>query len=242
MRKARVRDGREAKKLFTEQQVLEHATKLFAAKGFDGTSLQDIADAMGLTRGAIYYYFENKEALLAALVEEVTIGAARDIDVWRAAAQGSPSERLRALVRQRALYVLERGPKIRVLELAEAAVPRDLAKRHREAKRRILEEYSSIIRQGILKGEFVAQDDRVAAFAIIGMMNWTAWWFDPTRGRTAEQIAEQLADMAVKALARRESAKVLHLDPVAALNIVRENLDLLEMLINERGSVRDQSK
>ena len=63
---------RERRKALLEREIKDKACTLFARKGFDGTSLTDIADAVGLSRAAIYYYFENKEALLEAIVAEVS--------------------------------------------------------------------------------------------------------------------------------------------------------------------------
>jgi AcrR family transcriptional regulator len=223
---------KEGKKAAGEQQVLDHAARLFAEKGFGGTSLQDVADSMGLTRGAIYYYFPNKEALLAALVEEVTIGPARDVEAWHRQAKGRPSEQLRGLVRARAMYVLQRGQRIRVLELAESALPEGLAKRHRQAKRRILDEYSSIIAAGVLGGEFRPVDERVAAFGIIGMITWTAWWFDATRGRSADEVADQLSDMAVSSLLREEARRLNSGSFSEALALLREDLDHFERIVD----------
>src|SRR5438105_15613174 len=54
------------------KSILDAATKLFIERGFDGTSMYHIADALGVTRTAVYYYFKNKEAILAALTEGVT--------------------------------------------------------------------------------------------------------------------------------------------------------------------------
>ena len=53
-------------------EILEHATRLFAERGYDGTTLQDIADAIGITRPGLYNYISSKEQLLAELVRDVS--------------------------------------------------------------------------------------------------------------------------------------------------------------------------
>ena len=63
-----------ARRELVENELYEHATRLFAERGFAGTSLQDIADALGITRPALYYYVKSKDELLAKLVTEVTQG------------------------------------------------------------------------------------------------------------------------------------------------------------------------
>lgn len=231
------RNGREAKKAQAEQTLLEHAARLFAEKGFGGTSLKDIADAMGLTRGAIYYYFPNKEALLSTLVEELTINAAKDIDAWQAKTEGTPGERLAGLVRQRVNYVLQRGFKIRLLELAEAALPADLARRSRAAKRHILDVYTTIIREGVAEGEFRPVDERIAAFGLIGMVNWTAWWFDPSRSRSADEVARELAGMAVRSLLK-DGGRHGKQTPLALIGSLREDLVQLERMLPAQSKKR----
>ena len=70
-----------AKKLvrreLVETELLERAADLFAERGFNGTTLQDVADTVGLTRAALYHYFDSKEALLTTLVEGITAARAR---------------------------------------------------------------------------------------------------------------------------------------------------------------------
>lgn len=63
---------RSVRRDLVENEIYDHAARLFAERGFAGTSLQDVADAMGLTRSALYYYVKNKDELLARLVSEIT--------------------------------------------------------------------------------------------------------------------------------------------------------------------------
>jgi len=55
----------------TKQQIIEAATQLFARKGFYGTSVSDLTQAVGLTKGALYYHFTDKDALFFAVIESV---------------------------------------------------------------------------------------------------------------------------------------------------------------------------
>lgn len=227
--------GRDRRKALVERRMMEKACILFAEKGYAGTSLTDVADAVGLTRGAVYYYFKNKEALLEAIVQEVTLRPLEDIVAWRKTAPGEPTARLRAFIRMRVLGVLQRPIQMRMIEVTEAALPPDLLSRHNAAKRDILVEYRTLVRDGILSGDFRPVDDRIAALALIGMVNWTTYWFVEGRRDHAPDIANQIAEMAVQSLLveggrrrRKSSAK-------GALEVLREDLDHLAKLIeNER--------
>ena len=69
-----------ARKDVLSSEVLDRAVGLFAERGFAGTSLKDVADAVGLSRPAIYYYFPSKDALLEELLAGVTVSAARILE------------------------------------------------------------------------------------------------------------------------------------------------------------------
>src|SRR5256885_2182721 len=82
------------------ESILQAATRLFIEQGFDGTSMYDIADALGVTRTAVYYYYKNKEAILVALTDNVTTVAARIAEEAGQAAHLPPAEALRTLVKR----------------------------------------------------------------------------------------------------------------------------------------------
>src|SRR5437660_6714904 len=87
-----------SKKEALRRTVLEAAAKLFAQRGFGGTNLQDIADALGISRPALYYYFKSKEEILASLVDEVTDFSGHPATTLAAKADFNPIETLRQMV------------------------------------------------------------------------------------------------------------------------------------------------
>ena len=142
-----------ARRELVEAQIYEQATRLFAERGFAGTSLQDVADAMGMTRPALYYYVRNKDQLLARLVTEITEGpaeaaeeiAGRDLDATAklralvrliAARQAHNAARFRLVIRSES--ELPAGPRRRARD-REAPRPRRVRARHRpgRAQRRV---------------------------------------------------------------------------------------------------------
>lgn len=159
-----------------------------------------------------------------------------EIAEWRLAAPESSTKRLHSFVKMRIRSILNRQVQMQMVEVTEAALPPELSKRHTNAKRHILSEYQSILADGMRRGEFRAQDDRIAALGIIGIVHWTTKWHVPDRGPSAETICQQLADMAVAAVAlprtKRDSLK----SPESALNALRASLDQLEVLIKPSES------
>src|SRR6202023_813734 len=72
------------------QAMLEAAAQMFADKGYLGTNLRDIADALGMSRPGLYYHFPSKEKLLEAIIEELTLSSERDLARIAREKQGEP--------------------------------------------------------------------------------------------------------------------------------------------------------
>lgn len=218
------------------QTILDVAAELFVSKGFLGTSLQDIADAMGMGRTGLYYYFKSKDEILQALVEKITVFTDQQSAAALSRSDGSPPEILREMVRSHATIMLEHAVAFRVVERNEDELPPAARRIQDASKRALLDHFAQVIERGMTDGSFRAGDAKVAAFAIIGMCNWSAWWYRPDGRLPAEAIREQIAEMAVNSL-HHPGAPRGHRDSVMdAVRILRHDLDALEQLaLKERS-------
>ncbi|MCO4251240.1 TetR/AcrR family transcriptional regulator [Pseudarthrobacter raffinosi] len=220
----------------TRTSILENAAKLFAEKGFAGTALQDIADAMDLTRPALYHYFSSKEEVLATLVAETSLSTAERIERVRLRADISPSEKLRLVTSQLVRERTSAPERFRMLDRTESALPPDIGKKHRAARRAVLTELTAIIVEGVTAGEFRQTDERLAALSVLGMSNWVAWWYSPSHdehAEPAEHIVTTLSDTAVAMLARPDHRLPKAPGRRAALAQLREDLDYLDRLLTD---------
>jgi AcrR family transcriptional regulator len=241
-RATRTRTSSSRRELMTSE-ILEHATRLFAARGYDGTTLQDIADAIGITRPGLYHYISSKEELLAELVREVSENSVHVVREVRLRTDFSSVDKLQAVVRALVLQRAGAPERFRVLDRTEAALPEEIAAQHLKARREVLAEMRTIIEEGVSSGEFRPRDARLAALSVIGMCNWVAWWFHPGASHPAEPVADQLAQNAVDMLAYPDSTGSSATAPHRAFQIVRENLDYLERFLSpesghDAGSTR----
>ncbi len=229
---------RRPRRELVEAQIYEQATRLFAERGFAGTSLQDIADAMGMTRPSLYYYVKNKDQLLARLVTEITEAPAAATEEIAGRDQDAPTK-LRDLVRLIAGQQAQHAARFRLVIRSESELPDDLAVAHEAAKRRVLDGFSRIVDQGVRSGEFRPRPVRTTALALIGMCNWVAWWFNPAGPQAPAEVAEQMAEMAIALVAQapdRTPAAPRPDDPAAALRLLRQDLDYLESVITTHTS------
>jgi AcrR family transcriptional regulator len=214
-------------------QLMVAAERLFARQGVAGTSLQQLADEVGLTRTGIYHYVRGKDELLETLVRGFTLETARDLETLRADTDRPALERLREGVMHMARRVAEHPQRFRVLLTSEGAFPEAIAKQHRRARRRTLAALTDLISGAIREGSCRPVEPQLAAFSLLGVANWVAFWYPRAEGVAAlvpEEVAERLTDIALEGLIVERAAKdgdgVSHV-----ISLLREDLSRLERMI-----------
>src|SRR5262245_22861316 len=180
-----------------EREILERAAELFAERGFAGTTVQDIADALGMSRPALYYYVKSKEVILQQLVENLSINDAKVLEKIASRRSGDPVEKLREMALQLATNAGSNPHQTQILAQSKHHLPDPIAKLNLDAERSIAKRIMGVLEAGIGKGQFRDVDPHTAALAIIGMCLWTAWWVEDT---PLEQVTEQVADQAVSSV------------------------------------------
>jgi AcrR family transcriptional regulator len=214
-----------------ENEMYEHAIRLFAERGFAGTNLQDIADAMGMTRPALYYYVKSKDELLAKLAADVAGGSAAEMAELATRPDLDAVGKLRGIARLSVVRLARQPDRFRLLIRSEAELPAELAESYDANRRAVLKTVADVIEQGIVAGQLRPVDARVAALAVLGMCNWVAWWFRPGRD-DVDAVADQLADMALAAVQRADHRTPEGEGPAAALAMLRQDLDHLERILD----------
>jgi AcrR family transcriptional regulator len=177
---------------YKRERILEEAVKLFYERGFSGTTLDDIAGKLGVTKPFIYTHFRSKVELLEAICRP-TIEKSLDAIARAAEQPGSASDRLHDGVVNFSRVVLQRQANIAVYfreekNLSEAGLADINALRKRFD--RVL---SKLLHEGSVAGEFAIADIRVAALAIGGMVSWAYTWYQPGGRLTIDEVGEELA-------------------------------------------------
>jgi AcrR family transcriptional regulator len=221
-----------ARRELVENEIFEQASRLFAERGFSGTNLGDIAEAMGITRPALYYYVKSKEDLLAKLVAQMTEGPAAEIEALAADESVDPAVRLREIAHLIAFQRANQPKRFQLLLRSEADLPPEAAQAHRVGMRVAMLGLMHVIEEGVTKGQFRPVDARATALAVAGMCNWVAWWHHPGDHHfTDAEAAGHVADLAVAMVIRPESRTPQDVGPKAALGLIRQDLDYLERIL-----------
>ena len=191
---SRDRDGAMAA---TERRVeiLKSAAAAFRRRGYHGASVDEIASALEMTKGNLYYYFRNKEDILYACHEyslDILLQLMREVQ-----GQTIPAdEKLRKLILAFVHLILDELQGTALTLDPDALSPPLLGKVI--AKRDEFDRgMRAIIRQGMDEGLFARSDPKMMEFAIMGAVNWISKWFDPAGPMSSQQIGEAFANYLV---------------------------------------------
>lgn len=188
----------------TRRRILEVALQLFARWGFHGTSIRDLAGALGLQPGALYVHFPSKDHILAELAR---VGHEVHQNVLRQALLESgrePAEQLRALVRAHVL-VHAGHPELAALVNEELyALPGELAAPALALRKQSTALLLEVIERGVKRGRFSCRNLTVTAAAISAMGLRTPYWYQPSRELSPDTLADLCAELALRMLGQTE--------------------------------------
>ncbi|MGE0225916.1 MAG: TetR/AcrR family transcriptional regulator [Acetobacteraceae bacterium] len=182
---------------FKRERILEEAVKLFYERGFTGTTLDDIAAELGVTKPFIYTHFRSKVDLLAALCKptiEMSLAA-----VTAAAAQpGSATDRLHEAVADFTKVVLQRQANIAIYFREEKNLTKQALDEINGLRKHFDRVVSQLLQEGVDAGEFELRDVSLAALAIGGMISWAYTWHRPGGRLTVDEMAARMAELALQ--------------------------------------------
>jgi len=182
---------------YKRERIIEEAVKLFYARGFTGTTLDDIAAELGVTKPFIYTHFRSKVELLAALCTptiELSLAAVEN----GANAQGTPSQRLYRAVVDFTNVVLSRQANIAIFFREEKNLAPEALAEINALRKKFDRVLSELLAEGVAAGEFHIADVNLAALAIGGMISWAYTWHRPGGRLKLEEMCARMADLALQ--------------------------------------------
>jgi AcrR family transcriptional regulator len=177
------------------EEIFEAAARMFNQKGYAATSIQDVADAVGILKGSLYYYIDSKEDLLFQIIEDVHQVSINRLEQLRSL-EGSALVRLRAVIEG---HVLNNARNV----VKTGVFFSDFRSLSEERRARIVAErdlYDAFVRELIRQGQeegviYADVDPKLTAMAVLGMMNWLYQWYRPDGERSPEEIAREMANL-----------------------------------------------
>ena len=167
-------------------------------RGLASLTMQAIADRLGMTKGNLYYYFENKQDLLYGCHLACMRLSLRALGDVRRSTE-PPGTRLSQVLNRHIRAITDEVYGAVLLTDLESLTPAQ-RKRYVAMRDRFERGVRQIIREGVERGEFRKVDPRLAGFAILGAINWIPKWYNPTGELSSAEIADAFADFLVAAL------------------------------------------
>ena len=184
----------------TRIDILKSAAKAFRRLGYHGATVEQIAAALNMKKGNLYYYFKNKEEILFACHQyslDQLIGLLGDV----AQSEAGNDEKLRRLVIAFVHTILDELHGTALFLELEALTPAHL--RTVIGRRDTFDHgVRQFLEEGMAAGEFARGNPKLLAFALFGAVNWIPRWYNPDGPSSSQEIAELFADFFVAGLRR----------------------------------------
>lgn len=187
-------------------EVYRTAAQIILRKGYDATSVNDIANALGMTKAGLYHYINGKKELLFDIMnfglweldEEVATPARAIAD---------PAARLRFIVGAHARLVTRGQGAITILVDEVTALTPAQQRKITKSKRKYFDFLRGTLDELKGAGKMRDVDTTAAAFSLLGMINWLSRWFQQGGALDEEQAAEQIVRIALHGLLREQGVR-----------------------------------
>jgi TetR/AcrR family transcriptional regulator, cholesterol catabolism regulator len=186
------------------EEIYHTAAAIILRKGYDATSVTDIANALGITKAGLYHYIHGKKELLFdimnfgfdTLEEEVVHPAQSIVD---------KAERLRFIIATHARLVTRGQGAITTLVDELSALSPAQHRKIAMRQRKYFYLLRNLLNQLKADGKLHEVDTTVAAFSLLGMISWPSRWFRPDGALGPKEVAEEMVKIALEGLLRRDS-------------------------------------
>jgi AcrR family transcriptional regulator len=182
----------------TPESLLAVAVDVFNVRGYDGTSMEDLAKAAGITKSSIYHHVAGKEALLHLAVTRALDGLFGVLDE-PGATEGPAVDRFAYVVRRTCLELVDKLPYVTLLlrVRGNTATERQALERRREFDHRVADLAAAAIADGDLRQDL---DPRLTSRLVFGLVNSVVEWYRPGGPNSATEVADALCSLVLSGL------------------------------------------
>lgn len=183
-----------------EQEIISVAAYLFKEKGYRATTLEDIAAAVGMLKGSLYYYIRSKDELLYLVVRDPIRQAYSKLDEI-VNSDAPVVAKIAQAVANHIESFHEHYPHIAVYLHDYHHLMKQLQKNAIETPKHYQRLWAELLQQGVESG--VLRNDlhvKITAYAVLGMCNWVYRWYNPNGALSAQEIAEIFTKLVLEGL------------------------------------------
>jgi AcrR family transcriptional regulator len=182
------------------RRILERAARLIFEKGYEGTSMQDIASACGLTKAGLYHHVATKEALLVAIME-YGMDLFEEVVLARVEGISDPLQRLRqTMACNLELVTTDSSKEVTIILHEHQTLTGEAQHKINSRKKRYVRFLEDSFRQAMARGQIRSVDPTLASFSLLGTVLWTYKWYRPDGRLTPAQLSSGMIELFFKGL------------------------------------------
>ena len=186
-----------------EQEIIAVAAQLFKEKGYRATTLEDIAAAVGMLKGSLYYYIRSKEELLYLVVRDPIRQAYNKLEEI-VHSDAPVTTKIELAFANHVSTFHEHYPHIAVYLHDFHNVTQKLQQNVIETPKHYQQLWSQLLQQGVETGELRPDlNVKVTGYAMLGMCNWLYRWYKPDGAMSAEAIADVFTKLTLEGLTQQ---------------------------------------
>lgn len=180
-----------------KEEILRSAAAIFAEKGYHGTTMEEVAAKLLMTKGSMYYYFKNKDALLFhchQMIMEKSIGKMEEVLnstlTWTEKLKNAIKAHVQLATSEKSMFMVMDKPN---QHFTDEYLQEILASRTKYAQY-----FDQILLEGIRSKEFQNVDVKMVRMIILGALNWIQEWYSPEGEKSGEEISEAFSAYLLK--------------------------------------------
>lgn len=183
-----------------EADLLAASTRLFRERGFHATSMQDLAESLGMNRGSLYHYIVGKDELLWLILGRAfDVLEARIVPILTA--DTPPVDRIRGAIREHLRVAADHADELSLIQIELRSLPPERRAQMIERRNRYEAHWRAAIGEGMAEGSLRPFDVRLAGIGILSACNWFTQWYRPSGPLTVDEVADRFCDLFLAGLA-----------------------------------------
>lgn len=179
-------------------KILDHATAVFCAKGYESATMRDLSRASGLSLAGLYYYFESKEKLLYLIQKHYFTTVMEQLQV-RLKEVTDPEERVRAFIQNHLEYFVANFKAYKVLSHEDDVLQNELGDEIAALKREYYHSCATLV-EALKRERGLDFNSRIAIMGLFGSINWLHTWYNPRVDGDSGALARQIGDVFLRGI------------------------------------------